>query len=655
MNVATHVRAQPACVGDLLGEQFVATLDRLRLWKSEDGGGRSDWRARFLDWQEATPEGRTTCARVAEAEARLDESDSARVRKRMYGLFRLDAAERALCDAALALAADPAIANLIASIDGFRHGRLTERLVIEAMALPTRPILRPASPLALWGLVEGSGEGLTIDPDIAAIVAGRPGLDRRLAPCAEVIEPRELGIRGWPVERTVGEIARLNEMRRAVRVVLAAPPGSGRLHFATMVAEALSTRVIRVIPGADADEDLAMRAQRLALLTGHALYWDGTPPSAPPTLAAAPVQFAAVLPFAPPPPADNQVDIHVDLPPLSPDDKRAVWSAAAGGAAEIEIDRLGRLLAGARLADLIAVAEHAPATLDAAHALFTRRVRARVAGGGNLLGLPFVMDDLALSAATAAQLRTILAELRGRERLLADPAVRAHYGRLGESMLFHGPPGTGKTMAAQVIARELGVDLVRIDCATILSKFIGETIKQLRDVFARVEGTGTVLLFDEADALFARRTEVKDAHDRHANADTNYLLQLIEGFGGVAILATNRRENIEPAFLRRLRHAVEFGDAGLQTRARLWAGHIAALGGGSVDRDRTAGWAGRLAAVELTPAQIKGAALTSLFARDAAARELPEIGDFVLGIERELAKDGRALDRQLRARMTADG
>ena len=124
--------------------------------------------------------------------------------------------------------------------------------------------------------------------------------------------------------------------------------------------------------------------------------------------------------------------------------------------------------------------------------------------------------------------------------------------------LFHGPSGTGKTMAAVVIARELGTNLLRVDLASVISKYIGETEKHLDAVFNDAERSGSVLLIEEADALFGKRSEVKDSHDRYANIEVSYLLQRIEAFSGLVILTTNTRQNIDEAFLRRLRFVIEF-------------------------------------------------------------------------------------------------
>jgi SpoVK/Ycf46/Vps4 family AAA+-type ATPase len=125
--------------------------------------------------------------------------------------------------------------------------------------------------------------------------------------------------------------------------------------------------------------------------------------------------------------------------------------------------------------------------------------------------------------------------------------------------LFHGPTGTGKTLAAFTIARELGINVVRIDLASLASKYIGETEKHIDAVFAEAEQSGALLLFDEADALFGKRSEVRDSHDKYANLDVSYLLQRIERFDGLLILTSNARKNIDDAFVRRLRFVVEFG------------------------------------------------------------------------------------------------
>jgi SpoVK/Ycf46/Vps4 family AAA+-type ATPase len=142
---------------------------------------------------------------------------------------------------------------------------------------------------------------------------------------------------------------------------------------------------------------------------------------------------------------------------------------------------------------------------------------------------------------------------------LTDAARRAKAEKGGVgAVLFHGPTGSGKALAASAMARELGAQVLRIDLSRVVSKYIGETEKNLEAVFADAEQSGTVLLFDEADALFGKRSDVRDSSDRYANVEVAYLLERMEAFKGLAILATNARKNIDEAFLRRLRYVVEF-------------------------------------------------------------------------------------------------
>jgi SpoVK/Ycf46/Vps4 family AAA+-type ATPase len=140
----------------------------------------------------------------------------------------------------------------------------------------------------------------------------------------------------------------------------------------------------------------------------------------------------------------------------------------------------------------------------------------------------------------------------------------------GLAVLFAGAPGTGKTMAAEAIAAELDLPLYRIDLSQVVNKYIGETEKNLRRLFDAADSADVILFFDEADALFGKRTEVKDAHDRYANLEISYLLERMERFKGLAILATNRKKDLDEAFLRRLRFVVEFPMPGMAERLRIW-------------------------------------------------------------------------------------
>ena len=141
---------------------------------------------------------------------------------------------------------------------------------------------------------------------------------------------------------------------------------------------------------------------------------------------------------------------------------------------------------------------------------------------------------------------------------------------LGISALFTGESGTGKTMAAEVIANALNLDLYRIDLSAVVSKYIGETEKNLHKLFDTAEDSGAILFFDEADALFGKRSEVKDGHDRYANIETNYLLQRMESYRGLAILATNTKDSLDKAFMRRLRFIVDFPIPEGEQRKEIW-------------------------------------------------------------------------------------
>ena len=140
----------------------------------------------------------------------------------------------------------------------------------------------------------------------------------------------------------------------------------------------------------------------------------------------------------------------------------------------------------------------------------------------------------------------------------------------GLKVLFAGESGTGKTMAAQVLAAELGLELFRVDLATIVSKYIGETEKNLDRIFGAADGSNAILFFDEADALFGKRSEVSDSHDRYANIEVAYLLQKMEGYAGAVILATNFRRNIDDAFVRRLDFVIDFPFPEAEDRKRIW-------------------------------------------------------------------------------------
>ncbi len=203
--------------------------------------------------------------------------------------------------------------------------------------------------------------------------------------------------------------------------------------------------------------------------------------------------------------------------------------------------------------------------------LCRHRLRSALDGLARRIDSRFEWDDLVLPAEQKRTLRAIAAQLRQRATV-HDLWGFAHKSRrgLGISALFHGPSGTGKTMAAEVLASELRLDLYHIDLSHIVSKYIGETEANLRRVFDAAEENGAILLFDEADSLFGTRSQVKDSHDRYANIEVSYLLQRMEAYRGLAILTTNMRSALDPAFMRRIRFAVRFPFPEAPQRAAIW-------------------------------------------------------------------------------------
>jgi ATP-dependent 26S proteasome regulatory subunit len=195
----------------------------------------------------------------------------------------------------------------------------------------------------------------------------------------------------------------------------------------------------------------------------------------------------------------------------------------------------------------------------------------RLVGLAHKLNPRYSWGDIVLPEDHIAQLREIVATVRGRPIVLDEWGIgRKLASSRGVTILFSGPPGTGKTMSAEVIAGELGLDLFKIDLSTIVSKYIGETEKNLERIFSEAETSNAILFFDEADALFGKRSEVRDSHDRYANIEISYLLQRMEAYDGVTILATNLRSNLDESFTRRLQFAVDFPFPEEAYRLRIW-------------------------------------------------------------------------------------
>jgi SpoVK/Ycf46/Vps4 family AAA+-type ATPase len=246
-------------------------------------------------------------------------------------------------------------------------------------------------------------------------------------------------------------------------------------------------------------------------------------------------------------------------------------------------------------------------------------------------------EDLVLAPGTAQSLRELAGRARRRDLVLDGWGMRPGGGRgRGITVLFAGDSGTGKTMSAEVVAHDLGLDLYTVNLATVVDKYVGETEKNLERIFTEADGVNAVLLFDEADALFGKRSEVRDANDRYANVEVAYLLQRMETFDGMAILATNLRANIDEAFARRLDMVVDFPTPDVELRRALWDRCLAA----SVPRapDLDLDFCAR--AFELSGGNIRSIAITAAYLAADSDRPVAMV-DLIRGVYREYRKLGR--------------
>jgi SpoVK/Ycf46/Vps4 family AAA+-type ATPase len=248
-------------------------------------------------------------------------------------------------------------------------------------------------------------------------------------------------------------------------------------------------------------------------------------------------------------------------------------------------------------------------------------------------------DDLVLPPDRTEQLREIVTSMRHRALVYHQWGfdARLALGK-GLNVLFTGPPGTGKTMAAGIIAGVLGLDLYQIDLASMVSKYIGETEKNLARIFAEAETSNAILFFDEADALFGRRSEVRDSHDRYANLEVAYLLQRMEAYEGVVILATNFGRNMDDAFVRRMHHTVDFPLPGEPERVRIWEQVFPAETPREpgLDLERVA------RRVEVAGGNIRNIALAAAFLA-AEEDDVVRMGHLVRAARREFRKMGKVM------------
>jgi MoxR-like ATPase len=470
----------------------------------------------------------------------------------------------------------------------------------------------PHSPLVKAGVLDlraGSDAALlarplTLDAMWLNFLLDRDELDPQLARFARLVSPGTAGIDEVYIDPdivdTVKDIARAAVVGKgSLRLALIGPNGSGKFALASGLARDLGLRLLvldlREAAGFTEIRDALERARTAGALLGALVYIHGAGALAhrdPQLMRAMNEALAAshswfVLSLNAPLPQMHAAPLRArQLAMALPSQpmRLAAWRASLARncieADDGEIERVAtrfrlsaaqieQATASARLASRGNGGWRTPgeALAAAARALCgdeLARLAQRITPAAGF-------DSLVAMPETEAQLREICSRVATREAVRNDwTRDCVHARNVGITALFAGPSGTGKTLAAEVIARELGYDLFRIDLSAIVSKYIGETEKNLDRVFAAAEYANAVLFFDEADALFGKRSEVKDAHDRYANIEIAYLLQKMEQFDGLAILATNLKQNLDDAFARRLTFCVNFAFPEAAERRRLW-------------------------------------------------------------------------------------
>ncbi|HEY2475797.1 MAG TPA: ATP-binding protein [Candidatus Cybelea sp.] len=482
---------------------------------------------------------------------------------------------------------------------------------------------RAALPLALSPL---RSDSRTVD-----FVKGFNRLDERLSTFAESL-PHAGESELPPSQRSlVDHIVSTFGQRKSggiATVQLVGPDTGAKLRIARAAANRLGRNAWRVksawLPGAPAEvDDVARLWQREALLSPMLLVLDAEDVSDEREAegARAARRFLSrlamdmVLMTPSPWPAKEEPPITLDVRAPTPREQLDAWNRGLTGmpgtsglapqlAAQFSLD-IGTI---EHVANLV-IAEKSENLAERIWAECSHLLRPRLDLLAQRIDVKSTWDDIVLPAEQEAQLRQIAGQVRGRHIVYEEWGFAERMSRgLGISALFAGDSGTGKTMAAEVLASELKLPLYRIDLSAVVSKYIGETEKNLRVLFDAADVGGFILFFDEADALFGKRSEVKDSHDRYANIEVNYLLQRIEAYRGLAILATNAKAALDTAFMRRIRFVVNFPHPSIADRRRIWEKSFTAkVPLADLDLDR-------LARFNMTGGIINNASLAAAFA-----------------------------------------
>jgi hypothetical protein len=508
--------------------------------------------------------------------------------------FGLSAFERDIVVLCAAIELEGTFASACADAQGDpQRAYPTFGLALAALPDAHWSALAPTSPLRAWRLVEpAAGELLTaawlrIDESVLHFLAGVFSVDERVEGLVEIVAQQEELPRSQ--DAVAARLAALWGTADAPPplVHLGGRDAAGRRAVAAVAAGKLGLSLCAVraadVPAVPAERDTFARLwSRQAILGRSALLVesddaDGDEASRLAVALARRISSPVALAGREAPPAARgAVRLEVDLPTAREQEdiwRRTLESANLNGALDrvaAHFDLAPGEIAAAGLEARVGEAGGLPAgnaLWDACRA----QARPHLDDLAQRIEPAAGWDDLVVTPTERRTLHELV--LHVRHRVL----VHEHWGfaeksrrGLGISALFAGPSGTGKTMAAEVLARELRLDLYRIDLSAVVSKYIGETEKNLRRVFDAAEQGGSILLFDEADALFGKRSEVKDSHDRYANIEVGYLLQRMEAYRGLAILTTNMKSALDPAFLRRIRFVVQFPRPDPDARREIW-------------------------------------------------------------------------------------
>ena len=480
----------------------------------------------------------------------------------------------------------------------------TFSLALATLPEPHWSALTPVGPLRRWLLVEPDDDGLLttsrlrIDERVLHYLAGAGYLDARLHGLLTRVPPPtdDLPPAHQKAADAVTAVWARSHLDGAPHVELVGADRRSRWDVAAEAARrtglALYAATADDLPTEPGDRDrLARLWQREAILLPAALLIEGAEPGEPSGAvggrdrAAAADAFTGGLPVplllssTDPRPAGRSRAERVTVPALTSDEQLLIWTDALKDLSHVTEGELRGLVAqfslpahvirGAAAAVNRDTGGGSPGQLAWQAGLSQARIALDELGRRIEPGASW--HDLVLGERQHSILREVVAHVRQRATVHQQWGFENVLRRgLGVTALFAGGSGTGKTLAAEVIAGELGVDLFVIDLSQVVSKYIGETEKNLRRVFDAAERGGALLLFDEADALFGKRSEVKDSHDRYANLEVSYLLMRMEAYRGLAILTTNMKKALDNAFMRRIRFVVDFPFPGVPERAEIW-------------------------------------------------------------------------------------